>query len=137
MSSKSQIPTLLQLDNPNSRPESSDRFTTRPAANSRLPTTLPGLNYQGDTTAERAAAALSDDDILQVRYLIRMPESDAAMHSRSQPDEYGEIVSHGPMEMGVWQTVIDTRVPNEDHLRASEESTTKSENAHVNDDWKS
>lgn len=36
-----------------------------------------------------------------------MPESEAAIAHRSQPDEYGEIVSHGPIEIGVWQPVLD------------------------------
>lgn len=66
-----------------------------------------------------------------------MPESDAAIQSRIPPNEYGEIVSHGPMEMGVWQPTIATRVHHEYHLRASEESTAKSDNDDVNDNWKS
>jgi hypothetical protein len=66
-----------------------------------------------------------------------MPESDAAIQSRIQPDEYGEIVSHGPMEMGVWQPAITTEALHEYHLRASEESTTKNDNNDDNDNWKS
>jgi hypothetical protein len=37
-----------------------------------------------------------------------MPESDAAIQSRNLPDEYGEIISHGPIEMGVWQPRLET-----------------------------
>lgn len=64
-----------------------------------------------------------------------MPESDAAIQSRSQPDEYGEIVSHGPMELGVWQPVIDPE-PREYHLWASDDSRARSVDAHAENKWK-
>lgn len=86
--------------------------------------------------AETTSAGLNDNDVLQVRYLIRMPESETAIHSRNQPDEYGEIVSHGPMELGVWQPVIVTRERSEYHLRASEDSTINSEDVRVDHSWK-
>jgi hypothetical protein len=125
---------MLSSDHPNGRPESRTQPTR--TANGRLPTTLPISSLQAETTTEAAVVGPNDNDILQVRYLIRMPESDAAIQSRSQPDEYGEIVSHGPMELGVWQPVIDTSEPREYHLWASEDSKASSEDAHVENNCK-
>lgn len=70
-------------------------------------TPIPELQYQADTNINTTAANPRDTELIQVRYLIRMPESDAAIQSRNQPDEYGEIISHGPIEMGVWQPRLE------------------------------
>jgi hypothetical protein len=61
--------------------------------------------------------------------LIRMPESDAAIQSRNQPDEYGEIISHGPIEMGVWQPRLETE------RKKAQDDAGRSDIEH-HDDWK-
>ena len=75
-------------------------------------TQLPDLNHRTntDTNANTSASAISPggSEIIQVRYLIRMPESEAAMQYRNEPDQFGEIISHGPLEMGVWQPILET-----------------------------
>ncbi|KAJ9111375.1 hypothetical protein QFC19_001143 [Naganishia cerealis] len=70
----------------------------------------PVLSYNNNHDVTHSNASRGSDTgehSLQVRYLIRMPESQIAIASRNQPDEYGEIVSHGPIEIGVWQPLID------------------------------
>ncbi|KAJ9115013.1 hypothetical protein QFC22_005341 [Naganishia vaughanmartiniae] len=67
----------------------------------------PVLSYDNDRGATTPSTPTTCDHSLHIRYLIRMPESEGAIANRSQPDEYGEIVSHGPIEIGVWQPVLD------------------------------
>lgn len=78
--------------------ESGDRDPKQPPDQS-----LPTLNYDNNRSVTSSASPCTCDRSLHIRYLIRMPESEAAIASRSQPDEYGEIVSHGPIEIGLWQ----------------------------------
>lgn len=127
----SHMTRVLQPDLERSRPETNERVATQTTATNPFRTSLPALNYQTDTHAESATAPLNDNDILQIQYLIRMPESDAAIQSRSQPDEYGEIVAHGPIEIGVWQPTLDTGVAVEYTRRGSDDSMTKNDVVHI------
>lgn len=96
-------------------------------------TQLPELSYRTDPHANVSIPATAptprDSDLIQVRYLIRMPESEAAIQQRNKPDEYGEIISHGSIEMGVWQPRLET-----EPMRVQGQSG-KSDNIY-HDEWK-
>ncbi|KAJ9104534.1 hypothetical protein QFC21_002030 [Naganishia friedmannii] len=77
------------------------------AVNQSSDYSAPILNYHDNREVTATAPRSGCDHTLQIRYLICMPESEAAIANRSQPDEYGEIVSHGPIEIGLWQPVLD------------------------------
>lgn len=94
---------------------------------------LPELSYRTDTDTNAflpvTAPIARYTDLIQIRYLVRMPESEAAIQHRNEPDEYGEIISHGPIEMGVWQPRLET-----EGMRAQGQSG-KIDNIH-HDEWK-